>query len=209
MELTFMEDIASAKRLDEIVNSYSGRDQGTVMADVYSLTVTLFLLAHRKIAVTEYTYSYDRDIQNDSGMMEIYSELARETNWRQFQHTEIERIRIHALRQTRQMGKPFYDGDFVCYQEGRICVHCGNLTLPHLLLYLASHERMERFYVFTYPYWTEDHTAKYYRFDLSDTAVKGARIYQDAAWEKVRRASESSGVFPKIPLQEDDPVSSL
>ena len=42
--------------------------------------------------VTEHTYSYDQDIQSDSEMMEVYSELARETRWKQFAHTEIERI---------------------------------------------------------------------------------------------------------------------
>ena len=66
-----------------------------------------------------------------------------------------------------------YDGEFMCWREGRVFAHCGTLDLPQLLLYLASHEQAERFYLFTYPYWTEDHTAKYYRFDLSETAIKG------------------------------------
>ncbi len=210
MELTFSNDFESAERLDNIMNSYSGRDRGSIMADDYSMTVMLVLLANRKIVVTEFSYPFDQDIRNDSGMMAVYSELARETRWRQFQRTEVERIRINALRQMMQMGKPFYDGEFICYQEGRICVHCGNLTLPDLLTYLARHERVEQLYIFTYPSWTEDRTAKYYRFDLSDTAIKGAKIYQDAAWEKIRRASEASGVvFPVIPSQEDDPVSPL
>ncbi len=211
MELTFSNDFESAERLDNIMNSYSGRDHGSIMADEYSMTVMLVLLASQKIVATECSYPFDLDIRNDSGLMAVYSELARETHWRQFQRTEVERIRINALRQMQQIGKPFYDGDFICYQEGRICVHCGNLELPHLLIYLASHEQVEQFYVFAYPHrTTEDHTAKYYRFDLSDTAIKGAKIYQDSAWERVRRASEASGVvFPVIPSQEDDPASPL
>ena len=83
-------------------------------------------------------------------------------------------------RQMRQEGKPSYDGEFMCWREGRVFAHCGNLDLPQLLLYLASHEQAERFYLFTYPYWTEDHTAKYYRFDLSETAIKGAGIYRES-----------------------------
>ncbi len=210
MELTFKDDLASAKRLDEIMNSHPGRDQGSIMADELSLAVMLFLLAHRKITVTEYAYPFDRDIQDDREMMEVYSELARQTRWRRFERTEIERIRVNALRQMRQMGKPFYDGDFICYQEGRIFVHCGNIDLPRLLMYLANHEQqVERFYIFTYPYWTEDHTAKYYLFDLSDTAAKGAKIYQETIWEKVRKASDASGVFPKIPSREDNPATPL
>lgn len=207
MEVKFSNDIESARRLDEIMNSYSGRNQGSVMADEDSLTVILFLMEHGKIVVTEYTYPFDSDIQSDSGIMEVYTELAQTTRWKQFAHTEIERIRINALRQTRQEGKPSYDGDFICYQEGRVCVHCGNLSLPGLLLYLAEHEQAERLYVFTYPYWTEDNTAKYYRFDLSETAIKGAGIYQRSAWDKMLRASESSDVFPKIPQTEDSPSS--
>ena len=77
MELNFSSDFDSAKRLDEIMNSYSGRDRGSILADEHSMVVTLVLLEHGKITVTEHTYSYDQDIQSDSEMMEVYSELAR------------------------------------------------------------------------------------------------------------------------------------
>lgn len=207
MELNFSSDLDSAKRLDEIMNSYSGRDRGSILADEHSMEVTLFLLEHGKITVTEHTYSYDQDIQSDSEMMEVYSELARETRWKQFAHTEIERIRINALRQMRQEGKPSYDGEFMCWREGRVFAHCGNLNLPRLLLYLASHEQAERFYLFTYPYWTEDHTAKYYHFDLSETAIKGAGIYRESIRKKLRQVSAASVVLPSSPQQEDDPAS--
>ncbi len=206
MELNFSSDLDSAKRLDEIMNSYSERDRGSILADKHSLAVTLFLLEHGKIAVTEHTYLYDRSIQSDSKMMEVYSELVRETRWKRFAHTEIEGIRINALRQMRQEGKPFYDGDFMCWREGRVFAHCGNLTLPQLLLYLASHEQAQQFYLFTYPYWTEDHTAKYYRFNLSEAAIKGAGIYRESIWEKMRQASKTSVVFPVFPQREDDPT---
>ena len=139
--------------------------------------------------------------------MEVYSELVRETRWKRFAHTEIERIRINALRQMRQEGKPSYDGEFMCWREGRVFAHCGNLDLPQLLLYLASHEQAERFYLFTYPYWTEDHTAKYYRFDLSETAIKGAGIYRESIRKKLRQVSAASVVLPSFPQQEDDPAS--
>lgn len=207
MKLKFSNDLDSAKRLDGIMNSYPGRDQGSILVDEHSLTVALFLLEHEKITVTEYTYPYDYDIRSDREMMAVYEELARETRWKRFGRTEIEGIRINALRQMRQEGKPSYDGDFICYQEGRICVHCGNLRLPQLLLYLASHEQAERFYIFTYPYRTEDQTAKYYHFDLSEAAIAGAKIYRESIRDKLRKASAASGVFPLIPQLEDDPLS--
>ena len=75
MELKFSSDLDSAKRLDEIMNSYSGRDRGSILADEHSLAVTLVLLEHGRITVTEHTYPYDQDIRGDSEMMEVYSEL--------------------------------------------------------------------------------------------------------------------------------------
>ena len=146
MELKFSNNLDSAKRLDEIMNSYSGRDCGSIMADERSLVVMLTLLEHGKIVVTEHTYPYDRDIQSNSGMMDLYAELARETRWRRFGHTEIERIRLNALRQMRQEGRPSYDEEFICYRQGRICVHCGNIRLPELLLYLAMSRQSGSFF---------------------------------------------------------------
>ena len=185
MELKFSNDLDSAKRLDEIMNSYSGRDRGSIMADERSLAVVLTLLEHGKIVVTEHTYPYDPDIQGDREIMEVYSELARETRWQQFRYTQVEGIRLNALRQMRQEGKPSYDGEFISYRQ------------------------TERFHLFTYPYWTEDRTAKYYRFDLSETAITGAGIYRESVWNQLLKASEDSGiVFPTIPHLENDPPTS-
>ena len=202
MELTFSNDYESAKFLDDIMNSYPGRDRGSIMADEQSMTFMLLLLVHGQISVTEHAYPYDISIRDDSEMMETYSELARETRWKRFAHTEIEGIRINALRQMLQYGKPFYDGDYICYKDGQICAHCGNLSLPSLLFYFASHENVKQFFIFTYPYWTEEHTAKYYRLDLSESAVKGAQAYRNHVWEILSRASETSGVIPEIPKQD-------
>lgn len=207
MELKFSNDLDSINRLDEIMNSYPGRDQGSILGDERSMDMVLFLLWHGVISATEYTYPFDCDIRNDSEMMEIYTELARRTRWKQFAHTEIERVRINALRQMRQEGKPSYDGEFMCWQEGQVFAHCGNLRLPRLLLYLADHKQAQRFYLFAYPYQTEDGMAKYYRFDISADAIKGAEIYRESIWEKLRQASQASDVFPAFPQLEDDSVS--
>lgn len=208
MELIFSHDYEFAKLLDDIMNSYPGRDRGSIMAEKQSMSFMLLMLEQRQISVTEHAYPYDISIRDDSEMMETYSELARETRWRQFSHTEIEGIRINALRQLQQNGKPSYDGEFICYRDGRICVHCGNLHLHSLLMYLAAHEQVGQFYLFTYPYWTEDQTAKYYRFDLSATAISGTVKYRESIWDKMRKASESTNVFPKIPQLTNAPSSS-
>lgn len=207
MELKFSNDLDSIRRLDKIMNSYPGRDCGSVMGDERSMDMVLFLLWRGMITATEHTYPYDQNIRNDSEMMEVYTELARKTRWKQFAHTVIEGIRINALRQMRQEGKPSYDGEFVCWQEGQVFAHCGNLSLPQWLLYLAEHEQAQRFYLFTYPYQAEDETAKYYRFNLSTAAIKGAGVYRESIWEKLRQASEASVVLPTFPQFEDDLTS--
>lgn len=207
MELKFSNNLDSIKRLDEIMNSYPGRNQGSIMAHELSMEAMLSLLEQGKIVVTEYAYPYDRDIRDDKEMMEIYSELAMKTRWKQFGYTEIEGIRINAIRQMRHEGEPDYDGDFICYKEGRICVHCGNLTLHQLLMYIVCHEQMEQLYVFTYPYWTEDQTARCYRFDLSEAAVADTVRYRGSVWEILRAASEAGGVVHKIPQPEGESLS--
>ena len=205
MELNFPNTVESIDRLDEIMNSYPGRDRGSVMADEHSLVMMLTLLEHGKITVTEHSYSYDLDIRSDNGAMDVYRELARKTRWKRSGYTEIERMRINALRQMCRLGKPFYDGEFMCWQEGRICAHCGNLSLPRLLLYLADHEIMKQFYIFTYPCFVENQKENYYRFDLSETAARGAGIYRESIWNKLRKASEA--VSPAIYRMEDEPLS--
>ena len=96
----------------------------------------------------------------------------------------------------------------MCWQEGRAFAHCGNLDLPQWLHYLAEHDQAQRFYLFSYPYQTEDKTAKYYCFDISAAAIEGAKIYRESMWEKLRQASEAGVVFPTF-LQHEDDLTSL
>ncbi len=199
MKLTFTNDISSIDLLDGIMNSYPGRDQGTIMAERQSVTTMIALLLHQKIVVTEFSYPYDHSIRDDDEMMALYSELARQTRWKRLTRTQIEGVRINALRQMKQAGRPFYDGEFICYQEGRICVHCGNLELSKLLMYLADHEQVSQLYIFTCPCQTDDRMSKYYCFDLSETAIQGAKIYREYVWDKLLEASKVDNIVPAIP----------
>ena len=49
---------------------------------------------------------------------------------------------------------------------------------------------------------------EYFRFDLTETAIEGARIYRESVWNKMREASKASGVIPVIPQYEDEQLSS-
>ena len=125
-QITYIDKFDSADQLDKIMYSYQGWHRGTVMSDQRGLTVLLSMLAHGEITITQHSYSFDFNVREDAEVMKIYQELAPQTRWKLFQYTEIEGIRINALRQMRQAGVPFYD-DYICYQEGRINVLCGNI----------------------------------------------------------------------------------
>ena len=164
--------------------SYQGRHQGSVLGDNRTLDIFLFLLEHGDIVVTEYIYPHDYSICENAEMMAVYNALAPQTRWKRFEYTEIEGIRINALKQMLQKGTPSYD-DYICYQEGQINVHCGNIAPKDLLTRIAGHQELKQFYIFTYPYWSEDKTAKYYCFELSDNAHRIAIKYQEMIWDMI------------------------
>lgn len=193
--LIFADNLDSVHRLDEIMYSYQGRDQGSVAGDDQSLTVLLFLLRHGEVVVTEHTYPYDYSIRDDTEMMTVYNTLATQTRWRQFQHTEVEGVRVNALKQMRQVGIPFYD-DYIRYQNGQISVHCGNIGPRELLTHLANHQELRRFNIFAYPYWTEERTAKFFCFEFSEGAHRVAVRYREKLWEMMCEAVRGSSSYP-------------
>jgi len=204
--LIFADNLDSIHRLDEIMYSYQGWDRGSVLGDDRSLTVLLFLLRHGAVLVTEHTYSYNYSIRDDAEMMTAYDALAAQTRWRRFQYTEVESIRVNALKQMRQVGIPFYD-DYICYQNGQINVHCGNIGPRELLTHLAEHQELKRFYIFAYPYWTEDRTAKFFCFEFSDGAHRVAVKYREMMWEMMCGSVRgSSPCPPEFPTTENKPT---
>ena len=184
--LTFQDNFDSAQRLEEIMYSYQGWSSGTVMTDMRSLSLLLFLLERGEIVITEHVFPFDANVRDDDEIVAVYRALVPQTRWKQFAHTEVEGIRMNALKQMRQVGVPYYD-DNICYQEGRIHVHCGNIGPSELLIHLAKHPELKSFFIFVYPYWTENHMAKYYRFEFSNRVHNTARSYQEMIWDIVRK----------------------
>ena len=197
--LVFANDLNSIHRLDEIMYSYQGRSRGSVLVDERTLNVFLFLLEHGEIVVTEYIYPHDYSIHENAEMTAVYHALVPQTRWKQNEYTEIEGIRINALKQMLRKGTPSYD-DYICYQEGQINVHCGNIAPKDLLTHIAGHQKLKKFYIFAYPYWSEDRTAKYYCFEFSDKAHRIAIKYQELIWEDMIRtmSSKSKSVIPDV-----------
>lgn len=199
--LTFNNNYDSAQRLEGIMYSYQGWDSGTVMTDMRSLSLLLFLLERGEIVITEHVFPFDNNIRDDDEIVAVYSALAPQTRWKQSIHTEMAGIRMNALKQMRQVGVPLYD-DYICYQEGHINVHCGNIGPSQLLTHLARHPELKSFFIFSYPYWTENHMAKYFRFEFSNRVHSTARSYQEMIWDIVRKKSEANSLYTLRPVPE-------
>lgn len=198
--LLFKNDLDSAHQLDHVMYSYDDRTRGSVLADDHTLTILLLMLEGHIAEITEYTYTFDADIRSDPDIIAVYNRLAPQTRWKMSEHTEIEGIRINALMQMRGNGEPTYDGDYISYQGGRVSAHCGNVSPRELLLYLAQHPDLHFFYIFAYPYWSEDHTAKYYRFEFNQRAHDAAEAFHRSVLETMRRFSQMGGpLIPKLP----------
>ncbi len=204
-QVVYLNKFDSAEELDRIMYSYRGRRGGTVMVDRRGLTVLLSMVVQGEVTITEHTYPYDSDIRDDAEMMAVYNALAPRTRWKQFERTEIEEIRVNALWEMRHEGVPFYD-DYVCYQEGRVSVHCGNIIPTDMLRHLVQHPELRRFYIFTRPNRAKGN-ANYYCFEFSDGARDMAVRYQENTFTLMREISEKhSFIFSKLPPMENEPT---
>lgn len=145
-------------------------------------------------------------ISNDEGMVSVYNSLARKSRWKQFERTAIGAVRINALKQMRDEGTPDYD-DYICYREGQIAIHCGNIEPTALLMNLVRHPALKQFCIFTHPGRGKTSTAKYYCFDFSKEAHNTALRYQKDIFDYIRRKTEHYNIIiPSLPTTEDNPT---
>lgn len=147
--LVFNRDVESVDLLDTILYSYSGWERGTVMAEPESMLAFLALLECQAIRVTRRPYFFRHDIQDEPKIMTVYRELVPKTRWKPYGEREI--IRLNALWQLRHLGVPDYQ-EYIQYRDGACEALCGNISPAALLTHLANHERLRRFYIFSYPY---------------------------------------------------------
>lgn len=119
-------------RLDEILCSYQGYGHQSVYVDMNSLALFARLLVDGLIKAQPYYYGYDAEINNDEEAVAIYRELAPQTRWRAGRHTQIEPIRMNALKQSDAMGIPIYDG-YIYYPDTTFpndsCLKYDNLVI--------------------------------------------------------------------------------
>ena len=205
-QLIHLNKFDSAADLDKIMFSYRGRSHSSVMIDQRGLTVLLSMLVQGEVVISEHTYPYDANIREDEEMLAVYHALALRTRWKTHTHTKIEEIRINALKEMREEGIPFYD-DYICYRDGQVCVHCGNIDPTRLLTHFVQHPELKYFYIFTDPHRTKEPLANYYCFEFSKEAHDMAVRYQEDCFDLMRRISEKySFIYPKLPAIEDEPT---
>lgn len=84
--------------LEEILCSYQGRGHQSAYIDVDALALLASLFVYGQMKAEKYQYEYDEDIYKDEEAVEIYRELAMQTRWRVGNRTQIEPIRMNALK---------------------------------------------------------------------------------------------------------------
>lgn len=205
-QISYIGKFDSAAQLDKIMYSYPGWRRGSVMDDQRALTVLLTMLTQGELAITEHTYPYDPDIYGDKEMVALYDSLTRKTRWKKFERTAIGVVRINALRQMLEVGPPDYD-DYISYRDSQINIHCGNIEPTTILMNLVRHSELREFCIFTHPGQAKAGTAKYYRFEFSETSHGTADRYQQDTLEYMRRRlGKDSWIYPSLPTSGDDPT---
>lgn len=133
--------------LEDILCSYQGRGHQSVYVDLDSLALFTSLIAYRQIQVENYRYDYDDNIREDEEAGRIYKELALQTRWRVGQHTQIEPIRMNALKQLASLGTPMYQGQVYYADTGSVLV-CGEI-LPYEIFQLFKNMPEVKKYMFS------------------------------------------------------------
>lgn len=129
-----MEKIMDA--LEDILCSYQGRGHLSACVDLDSLALLASLVAYGQMKVESYRYDYDEGIREDEEAARIYKGLVPQTGWRTGQHTQIEQIRMNALRQSAYMGTPEFKGQIYYPDAGAVLV-CGEI-LPYAIFRLFT-----------------------------------------------------------------------
>ena len=188
--------------LEDILCSYQGRGHQSVYVDLDSLALFTSLIAYRQIQVENYRYDYDDNIREGEEARRIYRELTPQTRWRVGQHTQIEAIRMNALKQFASLGMPTYQGQIYYADTGSVLI-CGEI-LPYGIFQLFTDMlEVKKLYVFPYPFREGWEKPLYFSFEPTEAAREEMRKYVDKKLDEMlrimREKSESlDGIIPKV-----------
>ena len=188
--------------LEDILCSYQGRGHQSVYVDLDSLALFTSLIAYGQIQVENYRYDYDDNIHEDEEAERIYRELAPQTRWRVGQGTQIEPIRMNALKQLVSLGTPTYQGQVYYADTGSVLV-CGEILPYEIFQLFTDMPEVKKLYVFPYPFQAEWEKPLYFSFKPTEAALDEMQKYVERELDEMcrimREKSEGiSGIIPKV-----------
>lgn len=188
--------------LENILCSYQGRGHLSVYTDLDSLALFTSLVAYGQIQVENYQDDFDDDIREDREAVQIYQELAPQTRWRVGQRTQIEPIRMNALKQLAAQGMPTYQGQVYYVDTGSILV-CGEILPYEIFQLFTDMPEVKKLYVFPYPFQAEWEKPLYFSFEPTEAAREEMQKYVERKLDEMcrimREKSEGiSGIIPKV-----------
>ena len=188
--------------LEDILCSYQGRGHLSVYVDLDSLALFASLIAYGQIQVENYRYDYDDNIRKDEEAERIYRELAPQTRWRVGQGTQIEPIRMNALKQLVSLGTPTYEGQVYYADTGSILI-CGEILPYEIFQLFTDMPEVKKLYVFPYPFQAEGEKPPYFSFKPTEAALDEMQKYVERKLDEMcrimREKSEGiSGIIPKV-----------
>ena len=188
--------------LEDILCSYQGRGHLSVYVDLDSLALFTSLIAYGQIQVENYRYDYDDNIRKDEEAERIYRELAPQTRWRVGQGTQIEPIRMNALKQLVSLGTPTYQGQVYYADTGSVLV-CGEILPYEIFQLFMDMPEVKKLYVFPYPFREGWEKPLYFSFEPTEAAREKMQKYVERKLDEMcrimREKSEGiSGIIPKV-----------
>ena len=188
--------------LEDILCSYQGRGHQSVYVDLDSLALFTSLIAYGQIQVENYRYDYDDNIRKDEEAERIYRELAPQTRWRVGRHTQIEPIRMNALKQLSSLGMPAYQGQIYYADTGSVLI-CGEILTYEIFQLFTDMPEVKKLYVFPYPFQAEWEKPLYFSFEPTEAAREEMQKYVERKLDEMcrimREKSEGiSGIIPKV-----------
>lgn len=188
--------------LEDILCSYQGRGHQSVYVDLDSLALFTSLIAYRQIQVENYRYDYDDNIREGEEARRIYRELTPQTRWRVGQHTQIEAIRMNALKQFASLGMPTYQGQIYYADTGSVLI-CGEILTYEIFQLFTDMPEVKKLYVFPYPFREGWKKPLYFSFEPTEAAREEMRKYVEKKLDEMlhimREKSESlDGIISKV-----------
>lgn len=184
--------------LDDILCSYQGRGHLSVYADLDSLALFASLVAYGQIQVENYRYDYDADIREDAEAVRIYQELVPQTRWRVGQRTQIELIRMNALKQFASMGTPVFE-EQIYYKGTASVLVCGEILPYEVFRLFTGTAEVKKLYIFPYPFREGWERPLYFSFEPTGAALEEMGKYVEKKWEEMcQTVREKSRDFDTI-----------